>query len=316
MRVSFVFAVLLFLFLFAGCSQRYFFRAKVRVPTSKYSNKKELLVPRKPFAIDKPKIQEFKFGRKVLKKEKVSSLKEINRETEPTIVKLFRKKEQVTPSDTITFDKGYRGRVLLGMSGTALLLGGLVSATPLGFAIALLGFSLLIVMLYKREREVKSKLNEYGQNRRFDKYHSKQPESKLKSKPNGETTRFKLIKIVFIVVSIGLLSFLLGLILGYVFIGYAAIPLLIIGLTLLLLSPGLVVISHFGQRYTEQLREFKFYNISILIASLGMLALAVGIWFTLPFSAVYIIFALLLALLLWALVRSTLKSRKQLRSKV
>jgi membrane protein implicated in regulation of membrane protease activity len=287
------------------------------VPSSKYSSKKELLVPQKPFAIDKPKIQEFKFGRKVFKKEKVSSLKEMQSEHEPEKVKLFRKKEQVTLSDTITFDKGYRGRVLLGMSATALLLGGLVSATPFGFAMALLGFSLLIVMLYKREREVKSKLNEYGQNRRFDKYHSKQLGSRLESKPIGEKSRFKLIKIVFIVVSIGLLSILLGLILilGFGLMGYAAISLLIIGLILLLLSPGLVVISHFGQRYTEQLREFKFYNISILIASLGMLALAIAIWATLPYSAVFIIVALLLALLLWALVRSTLKSRKQLRSK-
>ncbi|MBU3663514.1 MAG: hypothetical protein FGM41_10000 [Bacteroidetes bacterium] len=291
------------------------YRSKVRVPTSKYSNKKELLVTRKPFAIDKPKIQEFKFRRKVFKKEKVSSIKEMKSEPEPAKVKLFRKKEQVTLTDTTAFDTGYRGRVLLGMSGTALLLGGLVSATTLGFGLAVLGFALLLLMLYKREREVKSKLNEYGQNRRFDKYHSKQPESRLESKPNGDKTRFKLIKIIFIVVSIGLLSFLLGLILGYALIGYAAIPLLIIGLTILLLSPGLVIISHFGQKYTEQLREFKFYNISILIASLGMLALAVGIWFTLPFSAVYIIFALLFAILLWALVRSTLKSGKQLRSK-
>jgi hypothetical protein len=317
MKPSFVFAVLLFLFLFAGCSQRYFFRPKVRVQTSKFSEGIKGSTP-----LEKPKFAQpiinFRFAKKGLETSaEYPRFKNIvlNKSNPVKLPKVLVSQQKIPGAkDSTDTWKDYRRNVLLNLGGVVTIIGGLAAATTLGFIIALLGFSMIIFALYLREKSKPKVVHEPRNSENYTTPEKQRKPPKLVSKEKGDNTRFGIV--------IGLLIILISafiLILLSFFTPFIA--LLFIGILILIVSPTLVYAAKIAQTYTAKESRYHFYEIAKLIGIIGVICLLIGVllFFALAFGEVAILFFFLLTTLafflpFWFWLRTTFKSRRQLRA--
>ena len=228
MKPSFVFAVLLFLFLFAGCSQRYFFRPKVRVQTSKFSEGIKGSTPLEKQKFAQPIIN-FRFAKKGLEtsaeyprfKNKV--LSKSNSVKLPKVL-VDQQKLPNTKDSTDTW-KNYRRNVLLSMGGVVTIIGGLAAATTLGFIIALLGFSMLIFALYLRGKSKPRVMHEPRNSENYTTPEKQRKPPKLVSKEKGDNTRFGIVigLLVLTILAILFLSFMFFTSLFFVFLFFCVL---------------------------------------------------------------------------------------------
>jgi hypothetical protein len=290
MKPSFVFAVLLFLILFAGCSQRYFFRPKVRVQTSKFSVQTESIWIKKKSELIAPRI---KLGEPDIKPDSILpiassvSAKRITTKLESVFIKKRHGQLFLNPKDSAKSKGVIVKRVALVATGTALLFGGLISATLIGYGLALLGLLLIFFTLYQKNRKdtLKSSSSDYIESK--EESNDTSPENLRKE----EASRRRTTVILALLLTIGLLLLL-----------FPVLELFVAGFFILSFAPSLWLAANYSRKRTSSKNDISFYVWMEIFGILFTLLLVVGFFY---FGAVLLLLALLLLIVVRLIIGST-----------
>ncbi|MBU3663513.1 MAG: hypothetical protein FGM41_09995 [Bacteroidetes bacterium] len=291
MKPSFVFAVLLFLFLFAGCSQRYFFRPKVRVQTSKFSAQSEVICIKKKSELIVPKITleefDYKHDSNLLIVSTGIPFKTITAKLKSGFLKKSHHQRSNNLQDSVKSKGVIVKRVALVAAGTALLFGGLISATLIGYGLALLGLFLIFFTLYQKNRKgtLKSSSNDYIESK--EESNDTSPENLRKE----EASRRRTTMVLALLIAIGLLLLL-----------FPVLELFVAGFFILSFAPSLWLAANYSRKRTSNKNDISFFVLMEIFGILSTLILVVGFSYS---GAILFLLALLLLIIVRLIIGSS-----------